>query len=258
MWTATGWGLTLIASLVSLTSAACVPDVPQKLLHDPSVLKHPAITSAFQSIEAVLDELFTNKTRDGLSLVVVSVITCHYTHSAYQEPQVHASSPEAVFSYHNGNLKMNETQSYGEASRITSDSIFRINSVSKSFAVFSALMVENLAKSQDDNSLIDFSLDSPVRLFLPQFQLPKKDWNDGGREITLRMLASHISGLPREGYSTGFNMVAATGKADAETIGNKWASATPENVLEHVARTNLMFAPGARAACESSVQNVRK
>ncbi|KAL1604941.1 hypothetical protein SLS60_004482 [Paraconiothyrium brasiliense] len=61
------------------------------------------------------------------------------------------------------------------------------------------------------------------------------------------MLASHSSGLSREGYSTDFNMVLATGKADAETIGAKWAAATPESVIEHAAKTNLMFAPGQRA-----------
>ncbi|KAJ4355520.1 uncharacterized protein N0V89_003537 [Didymosphaeria variabile] len=44
-------------------------------------------------------------------------------------------------------------------------------------------------------------------------------------------------------------MVLATGKADADTIGAKWAAATPEGVIEHAAKTNLMFAPGQRAGC---------
>lgn len=144
---------------------------------------------------------------------------------------------------------MNETSSYSTENSITSDSVLRINSISKNFAVFSALAIENLAKACDNVSK-EFNLDTRVREVLPQFRLPEKDWNDGGQDITLRMLASHSSGLPREGYSTDFNMVLATGKANAETIGAKWASATPESVIEHVAKTNLMFAPGRRAACE--------
>ena len=145
---------------------------------------------------------------------------------------------------------MNETIPYGNDNEVTSDSIFRINSISKSFAVFSALVVENLAKAQSDVPL-EFSLDTPVRKVLPQFRLPEADWNDGGRDISLRMLASHSSGLSREGYSTDFNMVLATGKADADTIGAKWAAATPEGVIEHAAKTNLMFASGQRAGCRS-------
>ncbi|KAF2439216.1 beta-lactamase/transpeptidase-like protein [Karstenula rhodostoma CBS 690.94] len=143
---------------------------------------------------------------------------------------------------------MNETLSYDNQDGVTSDSIFRINSISKNFAVFSALAVENLAKAQT-NVPFELTLDSPVRQLLPQFWLPDKDWIDGGRDITLRMLASHSSGLLREGYSTDFNMVLATGKADADTIGAKWAAATLEGVIEYAAKTQLMFAPGQRAGC---------
>jgi hypothetical protein len=130
---------------------------------------------------------------------------------------------------------------------VTSDSIFRANSVSKNIATFSALIVENLSKSHFTTQ--DFTLDIPVRYLLPQFNLPKADWEDGGAEITLKMLATHTSGLPREGYSTNFNMVVGLGKADVETIGKDWADATPEGVIESVGKSGLMFAPGQRAAC---------
>lgn len=145
---------------------------------------------------------------------------------------------------------MNETLSYSTQNEVTSDSIFRINSVSKNFASFSALVVENIAKARKD-APFELTLDSPVRQLLPQFRLPDKDWIDGGRDITLRMLASHSSGLSREGYSTDFNMVLATGKADTETIGAKWAAATSEGIIEYASKTNLMFAPGQRAGCQS-------
>lgn len=150
--------------------------------------------------------------------------------------------------YNHGVLKMNETFLYGTGNNITSDSIFRINSISKNFAAFSALVVENLAKAQTNLPPDqEITLDTPVRKILPQFKLPEKDWNDGGRDITLRMLASHTSGMTREGYSTDFNMVLGTGKASAESIGAKWASSTPESILERAAKINLMFPPGLRA-----------
>jgi CubicO group peptidase (beta-lactamase class C family) len=151
---------------------------------------------------------------------------------------------------------MNETLTYGNKNEVTSDSIFRVNSISKSFAVFSVFAVENLAKAQPEIPF-ELTLDSPVRQLLPQFRLPDKDWNDGGRDITLRMLASHSSGLSREGYSTDFNMVLATGKASAETIGAKWAAATPQGVIEYAAKTKLMFAPGQRAGCQLSKCSAR-
>ncbi|KAF2019443.1 beta-lactamase/transpeptidase-like protein [Aaosphaeria arxii CBS 175.79] len=163
--------------------------------------------------------------------------------SALEVPEyVHASGPEQAFTFNHGNLKTNETSSIP----VDNDSIFRIASVSKNLAVFSALVVEN--KSKHHPNLTEFSLDAPVRHFLPSFRLPDEDWEDGGRDITLRMLASHSAGLSRESYSTDFNLVLNTGKADAETIGAAWAAATPEGVIESVKKTRLMFAPGERAA----------
>jgi CubicO group peptidase (beta-lactamase class C family) len=88
-----------------------------------------------------------------------------------------------------------------------------------------------------------------VRAILPEFGLPPVDWEDGGRDITVRMLASHTTGIPREGFSTDFNMVISLAKADRKTIGDYWASATNDSVIETVRKSNLMFAPGQRAAC---------
>ena len=112
----------------------------------------------------------------------------------------------------------------------------------------SALVVEHQRRTMSNTSTL--SLDTPVRLVLPQFHLPERDWNDGGSEITLRMLASHTSGLPRESFSTDFNVILNTGKADLATIGAGWEGATPEGIIEEVGKTNLMFAPGERPACE--------
>lgn len=147
---------------------------------------------------------------------------------------------------------MNETGLYpnGTENQVTSDSIFRVMSVSKNIAMLSALVVSKPGyASPHVYTYPAVTLDTPVRLLLPTFGLPEKDWNDGGSEITLAMLASHTAGIPRESYSTGFNMILNTGKADAQTIGAAWAGATPEDVIEEIKQSNLMFAPGQRAAC---------
>jgi CubicO group peptidase (beta-lactamase class C family) len=142
---------------------------------------------------------------------------------------------------------MNETEdSPNDTNQVTSDSIFRVASVSKNFAMFSALLVENESKRQETHH--ELTLDTPVRLVLPEFRLPQSDWDNGGRDITLLMLASHTSGLPRESYVTPFHMITGVGKADAPTIGALWGNATPVQVLETAKNTNLMFAPGQRAA----------
>lgn len=134
---------------------------------------------------------------------------------------------------------------------ITSDSIFRLASVSKSLAAFSALTMQNVSRSMAaaDPNVQPLSLDTPVRTVLPSFRLPEEDWLNGGSEITISMLGTHSSGLTREGYSTtDFNMVLAKGRADAAYIGSEWASVTPDDVVQYLSGRNLMFAPGQRAA----------
>jgi hypothetical protein len=114
----------------------------------------------------------------------------------------------------------------------------------------SALVVSNLAQTLT-NHHAGLTLDTPVRHLLPSFGLPEKDWKDGGSEITLRMLASHTAGIPRESYSTGFNLMMSMGKADVATIGAKWAGQSAQDVIDGIAVRSLMFAPEQRAACES-------
>lgn len=54
-----------------IVRCACVPDVPDQLLSDPTVLKHPSVVEAFEKVERELSGFFVNTTRDGLSFVVV-------------------------------------------------------------------------------------------------------------------------------------------------------------------------------------------
>lgn len=236
--------------LLTFVTPACVPDVPEKILWDPAVLKHPAVTSALQIVEQKLNELM-NTTGDALSLAIVgsdfSTQVTYKINPANTHEQAHASGQESVFAFNHGTLRMNETSDSTD-NIVTSDSIFRVMSVSKNFAAFSALVVENLCESKTD-ALATFSLDTPVRAILPQFKLPEKDWHDGGKDITLRMLASHSSGIMREAYSTELNMVLGTSKVDVDMFEANFRSATPDGVLEYVKKNNLMFAPGQRAAC---------
>ncbi|KAI3396857.1 hypothetical protein diail_11629 [Diaporthe ilicicola] len=190
-----------------------------------------SITAAFAQVQQSLSSLFNNTTSDGLSFAVV-----------------HASRPGLAFAFNHGSLKMNDTS--GGSASITSDSVFRIASVSKNLAAFSALALQNTSRalSAANPETQPLSLDSPVRSVLPSFGLPDEDWQNGGSEITLSMLGTHSSGLPREGYSTDFNMITALSRADAATIGLEWASVTPDEVIQYVSGRNLMFAPGQRAA----------
>ncbi|CAI9632700.1 unnamed protein product [Alternaria burnsii] len=224
--------LVLAAYLLAHGTCACVPDFADKILSDPLILQYPAVIAAFKKVQQNLSSLYIDTTRDGLSFAVV-----------------HASSPEPAYTFNNGTLKFNETDlAPTGANEVTSDSIFRLISVSKNVAMASTLVIENQLRRNSSSSSSLLTIDTPVRQLLPSFALPENDWNNGGSEITLRMLASHTAGIPRESYSTGFNMILSTGKADAPTIGSAWAGESAQNVIDGIATRNLMFAPGQRAA----------
>lgn len=221
------WAFVVIG-LASLIEAACVPDAPGYLLPSPRILDHPSVVKALEEARELLQKPYDdNVTRDGLSVAVV-----------------HASSPTPIWTFNAGSLKFNETTLYGPNSAnnlITSDSIFRVASVTKNFAMTSALILSRLLNGS-------ITLDTPVRHLLPSFHLIASDWADGGSGITLGMLASHMSGVTRESFSTGFNQILSTGKATADGIGELWAAQTVENVVEQVGNTGLMFRPGERSA----------
>ncbi|KZM24715.1 uncharacterized protein EKO05_0007064 [Ascochyta rabiei] len=221
-------GVLVLATFTNPTIAACVPDVPERVLNDPQILNHAAIIEAFDEVEKALRKPFdANTTRDGLSFALV-----------------HASSSTPVYTFNAGTLKFNETSFYPQdtaENAITGDSIFRANSISKNVAITSALILSRLTNRT-------ITLNTPVRHLLPSFHLLLPDWEDGGRDITLAMLASHTSGITRDSFSTGFNQVLSTGKVTTDSIGALWANQTVDSVVEEVGRTGLMFKPGERAA----------
>ncbi len=100
---------------------------------------------------------------------------------------------------------------------ITPNSIFHIASVSKQFTVFSILLLEKQGK---------LSLNDDVRKYIPE--LP-----DFGKEITLKHLASHTSGLRDQ-----WNLLAMAGWRLDDVI-------TKEHILKLVSKQKeLNFNPG--------------
>jgi hypothetical protein len=95
---------------------------------------------------------------------------------------------------------------------VTRDSGFRIASNSK---VFTSMMLYQLR----DLGKLPQGLDTPVAQIMPGWTEPAQPYGDAGavstRGLTLRALATHASGLPRETPSAG-----ATEQAILEAIGD--------------------------------------
>lgn len=217
-----------LAAFARLTGGACVPDVPEKLIANARIVDHPVVVKAFEDVEHLLRRPYSdNATRDGLAFAIV-----------------HASSPTPIYTFNAGTLKFNETSfrpPNPSENVITSDSIFRVASVTKNLAMTSVLLLSRLSNHT-------INLDTPVHRVLSSFHLPASDWQDGGSEITLGMLASHMSGVTRESFSTDFNQILSTGKATATHVGDLWAAQTMQTVVEQVGKTALMWRPGERPA----------
>jgi len=138
--------------------------------------------------------------------------------------------------------------------RINGDTAFRIVSISKNIAAASALVVINQGSAQ--NNVPRLTLDTPLIDVLPSFKLSEKDWENGGSEITLSMLGTESSGLPREGYQTDFNEFSGLARASVSLIGDFWSSATPESVVQNVFQQGLVFAPSQRASYSNAGFNL--
>ncbi len=108
------------------------------------------------------------------------------------------------------------------------DSIFEIGSITKVFTAL-ALAKQSLA------GLVD--LDEPVRQLLPAgVQVPSR----AGREITLRHLATHTSGLPRLPKGMLWRVLLHPSEPDP------YAQYSAELIFEGLSRTKLRAPPGDR------------
>ena len=118
---------------------------------------------------------------------------------------------------------------------VTIQTIYPIGSITK---VFVATMLVQLA----EKGIV--SLDAPVEKFLPEYKV--KSPYKGTQPTTLRQLATHTSGLPRDAYinfwsdyATG-NWIFSMGASDM-----KWY-ASKEGVLENLPFIELEYPPNSR------------
>ncbi|KAJ7618512.1 beta-lactamase/transpeptidase-like protein [Roridomyces roridus] len=156
-------------------SPTCHPPLPNIFAQTPIHRGFPGINKALQDIDAVVNRTFFAGGIDGLAVAVVT-------------------GEGAIYEATMGPLRANETtpESRGAIDR---HSIFRIASGSKLFATLETLVLRERGALQ---------LDDPVDKFFPNFLYAPGGWIDGDEtpatsgQITLRQLASHMSGLTRE------------------------------------------------------------
>ena len=150
--------------LLSTTNAACY--YPSPAFPPPS----------YQSANPILLNSFS-KVQDSLTSLITSP---NYNTSSFS---VSVTSTQSTLwsSYHTA-LEKNSTRP--GAKEVQGDSAFRIASITKTFTTLALLQLHEAGK---------LALDDPVNKYLPGLTgaLPWKD-------ITLRILASQLSGIPRD------------------------------------------------------------
>ena len=153
------------ASASGLNELPPCPSFPDPTAVDPLVVAaHPAVASAL----AEVDELLLNASRAIPSGLVATVVLGNTTLWTKGYGSRNVSDPAA--------------------GPPTGTDLVRIASISK---VFTSLLLFLLRDSHR------VSLDDDVRKWLPEFAIQRSGW-DTEEVVSLRSLASHTSGLPRE------------------------------------------------------------
>ncbi|KAJ7293134.1 beta-lactamase/transpeptidase-like protein [Mycena rebaudengoi] len=159
---------------------ACPAPLPTLLAYHPPRPDSAGLVEAAASLHAFLSKRTQSDDIDSLSIAVVT-----------------PNGP--VFERGYGALRANETDPERRGS-VTRDSIYRIASISKMFAVLETLILrERGALNWDD----------PVTKFLPNFTYPSYGWSEylttvanstaeQQAPITLRQLSSHLAGIGRD------------------------------------------------------------
>ncbi|KAJ7781723.1 beta-lactamase/transpeptidase-like protein [Mycena maculata] len=146
---------------------SCRPFLPPLFVHSPPHIDDPLIKAASLRTGQFLESRFSKKDIDSLSVAVVS-------------------SNGVLFEANYGVMRGNES---GTSPATTSDSMYRIASVSKLFTVLEGhILAEKGVISWDD----------PVNKYLPDFK-PRLDATSATEpSVTLFQLANHMSGLGRD------------------------------------------------------------
>ncbi|KAF2640970.1 beta-lactamase/transpeptidase-like protein [Massarina eburnea CBS 473.64] len=154
--------------LTALSAARCDEHI---VAHPPPLydVSNPVLRDAFAHIGTLLNITLGDPEYDSTSISVE--IT---------------SSKETLWSYHHTARERNDSRP--DAPQVNGDALYRIASITKTFTVLGIL------KQHEAGNL---SLDDPVDKYVGELQGKQNGsipWND----ITLRSLASQLSGIPRE------------------------------------------------------------
>lgn len=96
------------------------------------------------------------------------------------------SSKETLWSSHHTARDRNESRTGTKA--VNSDSVYRIASITKTFTTLGILQ---------QHAVGNLSLDDPIQKYIAELQGPESG-NIPWKDITLRTLASQLSGIPRD------------------------------------------------------------
>ncbi|KAK4901731.1 hypothetical protein LTR27_001503 [Elasticomyces elasticus] len=192
--------------------------------------KDDSLTSTFQDIDSVLKSIASSDQYDTTSFSVLLT-----------------SSSETLWSHHHTALKHNATRP--GATHIDNQSQYRIASITKVFTTLGLLY---------QHSASNLSLDDPISDYIPELNSSSAiPWSD----ITLRLMASQLSGMPREGNWADL----ATTPFDPTTVGlppvdkgdlNLPACFKPEvfeacnwtQMLPYLNNKQPVFAPGQKSS----------
>jgi CubicO group peptidase (beta-lactamase class C family) len=181
---------------------------------------------AFDDIEAKLKELAVHSKFDAASFSVAVT-----------------SETETLWDYFHTARKRNETRP--GVPHVDGDSLYRIASITKTFTVLGLLY-------QHQGGRLD--LDTPISKYIPELS-GEIAWH----EITLRALASQLSGIPREfgqgdmlnaypePWKIGLPPVSRDGLPVCDEYHNYDPPCTPEDLIEALKSCKPVFAPNQQS-----------
>ncbi|TFK36950.1 beta-lactamase/transpeptidase-like protein [Crucibulum laeve] len=164
----------------SSSANRCRFPLPNLLASSPP---HASDEEIVQASNALYDSLSKQTSQEDIDSLSIAVVT----------------PTGSVFEYGFGVLRANETD-VGKQGKIDKDSIYRIASISKMFTVLETLILR-------ERGIL--SWDDPIQKFIPELSYPSYGWSEylsgnisintrKAPRITVRQLASHMSGIGRD------------------------------------------------------------
>ncbi|KAL6251326.1 hypothetical protein RBB50_001534 [Rhinocladiella similis] len=223
-----GYTLLVFLNLIGIIAAGCGYQAPAFPLPDYEDAP-PVLLGAFNQIEAaILDKLSDPK----------------FNTSSYSI-EVTSSNKTLWTSFHTAQFKNEDRPG---AKHITGDSAYRIASITKVFTVLGILKQSEAGK---------LSLEDPVDKYLTDLQKPQTgsiQWKD----ITLRSLASQLSGIPRDwaqgdlalepGIPSALGLPPAT-SSDLPHCDSyaDYRPCTEDELIDYIRASNPVFSPNQKS-----------